>query len=476
MATGIVDSSEALLALLGSAPDLRNGEKLDEILEVLAERRRMDLSRLTAPEQAPLIASRAQDLLPSVEAFAARIQAARTTERGFVVKFGIDPTGADVHLGHAVPMIVASRLQRMGHHVVFIVGDITALIGDPSGQTADRPRLTIDDIRRNLATYREQVSPFFDFSRAEFRFNSEWLGRITLPELLGVLEKLPVSASLQRDDFRKRMAEGASLTMAELLYSVVMALDSVELACDLELGGVDQLLNMQMCRRVMEDAGQEPEIVLTTPLIEGTDGTGAKMSKSKGNYVALASDPADMFGKLMSIPDRLVAPYFRALTEVLDPEIAEMEGLMAAGKLHPMGVKMLLASEVVATIHGAAAAAEARAAFRRQFSDRRYSEVGDLPSVAIPKVVDSSLADILATMAGLLPSKGQVRRVAQQGGLRLVRELPSGEQETVGLTEANAVAPLADLMADHQGWFASAGENRLFLKCGRVLLALDPAS
>ena len=475
MASPLDDSRDALLALLRAAPDLRRGEGVDAILDILAERRRMDLSGLAPEEQARLIATRTVDVLPSEDHLAARIRSAASKGRDFVVKFGIDPTGADVHLGHTVPMIVASRMQRMGHHVVFIVGDITALIGDPSGRTGDRPPLTMDDIRGNLATYRQQVSPFFDFDRAEFRFNSEWLGRITLPELLGTLEKLPVSASLQREDFRTRMAEGAGLTMAELLYSVVMALDSVELACDVELGGVDQLLNMQMCRRVMEVSGQEPEIVVTTALIEGTDGTGAKMSKSRGNYVPLNADPADMFGRLMSIPDRLVSGYLRALTEILDPEIAELEALLGRRELHPMGVKMLLAGAVVGAVHGPAAAAAARGEFHKQFSERRYSQVSDVPVVAVEKVAAGSLADILVTEAGLR-SRSEVRRVARQGGLRLVRELPGGGQETVGLTEANALAPLADLVAGHEGWFASTGDARLFLKCGRVLLALEPAS
>jgi tyrosyl-tRNA synthetase len=163
--------------------------------------------------------------------------------RRLVVKFGVDPTAADVHVGHAVPMIIASRFQRMGHQVVFIVGDITAKIGDPSGRTADRPPLADDDIRANMATYRQQVTPFFDFTRADFRYNSEWLAPITLPEFIGVLEKLPVAASLQREDFRRRLAAGSGLTMAELVYSVVMALDSVKINADIELGGLDQLLN-----------------------------------------------------------------------------------------------------------------------------------------------------------------------------------------------------------------------------------------
>lgn len=472
--TRLDQSRDALLGLLRSGPDLRRGEGLDEVLALLAERRRMDLSDLTPAAQAELIASRSVDVLPSVEGLGERIAASSAAGRDFVVKFGIDPTGADVHLGHAVPMILASRFQRMGHHVVIIVGDITALIGDPSGQTGDRPPLTDEDIKRNLATYQQQISAFFDFDRADFRFNSEWLGPITLPQMLGILEQIPVAMSLQREDFRKRMAAGASLTMSEFIYSVVMALDSVELNSDVEIGGVDQLLNMQMCRRVMENAGQSPEVVVTTPLIEGTDGSGAKMSKSKGNYVGLTFAPSEMFGKLMSIPDRLVAPYFRALTEVLDAEIAEMGALQADGKLHPMGVKALLASEVVSTICGPAAVAGARADFEKQFSQRRFSEVENLPRVEITKVADLSVAEILANVAELVPSRGQVRRVAQQGGLRLVWEPAGGAQEAVKLTEADTLASLSELAAAHADWFAQAGSEGLFLKCGRALLQLQP--
>ena len=175
---------------------------------------------------------------------------------------------------------------------------------------------------------------------------------VTLPEFIGVLEKLPVAASLQREDFRSRLAAGSGLTMAELVYSVVMALDSVEITADIELGGLDQLLNMQMCRRVMENSGQQPEIIIATALIEGTDGTGAKMSKSKGNYVGLAFEPKDVFGKLMSAADRLLPAYLRALTELLDPEIDLLMQLMADRKIHPMGVKTLLACDVTAAVHG----------------------------------------------------------------------------------------------------------------------------
>lgn len=462
-------SHDTLMTILRDAPDLRERAALTKILELLRERRAMDLSDLPPAEQAALISARSQELLPSADDLTARLTAARTEGRKLIVKFGIDPTAADVHVGHAVPMIIASRFQRMGHQVVFIVGDITAKIGDPSGRTADRPPLTDDDIRANMATYREQVTPFFDFARADFRYNSEWLAPVTLPEFIGVLEKLPVAASLQREDFRNRLAAGSGLTMSELVYSVVMALDSVKITADIELGGLDQLLNMQMCRRVMENAGQKPEVIIATSLIEGTDGTGAKMSKSKGNYVGLAFEPKDVFGKLMSAADRLMPAYLRALTELLDPEIDLLMQLAADRKIHPMGVKTLLASDVTAAVHDLSQAETARAGFTAQFSARRFSDTPDLPAVTLAEHADSTIAELFAKVTGLLPSLGQVRRVAAGGGLRLVTEVPGEDQETAVLTESDATATLGDLFKAREAVTRQPGA-RNFLKCGRFLI------
>jgi tyrosyl-tRNA synthetase len=462
-------SHDTLMTILRDVPELREGPGLTKILELLRDRRSMDLSDLPPAEQATLISARSQELLPSVSDLASRLATADAEGRKLIVKFGIDPTAADVHVGHAVPMIIASRFQRMGHQVVFIVGDITAKIGDPSGRTADRPPLTDDDIRSNMATYRDQVTPFFDFTRADFRYNSEWLAPITLPEFIGVLEKLPVAASLQREDFRTRLAAGSGLTMAELVYSVVMALDSVKITADIELGGLDQLLNMQMCRRVMENAGQQPEVVIATSLIEGTDGTGAKMSKSKGNYVGLAFEPKDVFGKLMSAADRLMPTYLRALTELLDPEIDLLMRLMADRKIHPMGVKTLLASDVTAAVHGIDQAKAARIGFTAQFSVKRFSDTPDLPVVTLAEHADSTVAELFVKVTRLVPSLGQVRRVAAGGGLRLVTEVPGKEQEATPLAEADAAATLESLLKAHEATTGHPGA-RNFLKCGRFLI------
>jgi len=253
--TRLRQSADRAIALLKGA-DLAADAVVRELLTETTQRHSLDLSDLPPAEQAALIAARSQELQPTAGELAQRITTAGEKGRRFVAKFGIDPTGAEVHLGHAVPMLILSRFQRMGHQVVFIVGDMTAKIGDPSGRSDERPALTDEDIARNLTTYRQQVTPFFDFERAQFRHNGDWLRQITLPEIIEIVAQIPVSMPLQREDFRKRLEAGHGLSLAELLYSVVMALDSVETRCDLEVGGIDQFLNMQMCRKVMEICGQ----------------------------------------------------------------------------------------------------------------------------------------------------------------------------------------------------------------------------
>lgn len=415
-----------------------------------------------------MIGSRCEQLQPSAAALAERFRQAGTRGRRFVAKFGIDPTAPEVHIGHAVPMILLSRFQRMGHQVVFIVGDVTAKIGDPSGRSDERPPLTDEDIAANLATYKDQVSPFFDFSRAEFRHNGDWLRVVTLPRLIEITSHIPLSMPLQRDDFRARLASGQGLSLAELLYSVAMALDSVEINCDLEVGGVDQFLNMQMCRKVMEISGQEPEIVATTPLIEGTDGTGAKMSKSKGNYVPLTAPAGEVFGKLMSVPDRLIVPYLRALSEWQDEELAVVEKRLVEGSLHPADLKRIMAGEVTAALHGVEAAMKAREDFAAQFSRSSYSEIEDLPVV-----LDESLpVTEVVKQLGFAASNGEVRRLAEQKAVRLVLEpTGGGSQQQVAVSSEEVRQPLSEVLVAKLD--AEAGER--YLRVGRKLARLAPA-
>jgi tyrosyl-tRNA synthetase len=476
----LAESVDAVTTLLRRA-ELGADGPARELLSLTHERRRLDLSDLTPAEQAGLIAERCEQLQPSEEALAQRIAVTGRAGRRFVAKFGIDPTGHEVHLGHAVPIMLLDRFQRMGHEVVFIVGDVTAKIGDPSGRSDERPPLTDEEIATNLATYRQQVSPFFDFDRARFAYNGDWLRQVTLPRLIEITSQVPVSMSLQREDFRKRLDAGHGLSLAELLYSVVMALDSVETRCDLEVGGIDQFLNMQMCRKVMEICGIEPELVVANALIEGTDGTGAKMSKSRGNYVPLTAPPDEVFGKLMSVPDRLVRPYLAALSEWRDSELDVLEDRIVDRSLHPVDAKRILAGEVTAALHDVEAAMRARAAFRDQFAQPTYARL-DLP------VVEASwgaktVAEVVREL-GFAPSNREVRRLAEQGGLRLVREPAAGAgagenaaggvaavQEQFELAAEEVFAPFADALGSRRGG-RETGE--WYLKIGRKLARVEP--
>jgi tyrosyl-tRNA synthetase len=445
--------------------DLADDAVVADLLALTYERRHMDFSDMSPVDQAALVSERCEQLQPSAPALAERMAQVAKKGRPFVAKFGIDPTGAEVHLGHAVPILVLDRFQRMGHHVVFIVGDVTAKIGDPSGRSDERPALTDEQIAANLATYRDQASTFFDFSRAEFRHNGDWLRQVTLPRLIEVTAHVPVAMSLQREDFRNRISAGHSLSLAELLYSVAMALDSVEVRCDLEVGGLDQFLNMQMCRKVMEICGQEPELVVATALLEGTDGTGAKMSKSRGNYVALTAPPGEIFGKVMSVPDRLMEPYLKALSEWQDAELAVLTERLRDGSAHPRDVKKIVAGEVTAALHGVDAAMAARDDFTAHFSSRNYAAMHDLPVV-----VDLSLPVVeVVKSLGFAASNGEVRRTVEQKGLRVVLEpADGGPQQQVALAPDEIRAPLADIL---KGKFNGV-DGDYYLKVGRRLARL----
>lgn len=459
--TGLSESLDRTRPLL-TGGDLSSDDVVGELLAETCRRRGLDLSDLDAGTQVALLRNRVTHVIPSEDALRDALEAGKRTPQ--VVKLGVDPTAADLHLGHAVPIVMLSRFQRMGQTVVFIVGDITARIGDPSGRSDERPPLTEGDIARNMLTWQQQVAPFFDFDRAEFRRNSEWLARIELPELLEILAKIPVSAALQRDDFRQRLAGGHGLSMAEFMYSVVMALDSVKVASDIELGGVDQLLNLQMGRTVMDIVGQRPQLVVTMPMIEGTDGTGAKMSKSLGNGIALTEAPAEMFGKVMAIPDRLIVPYLRAWTEWTDAEIEAVESRLADGTVRHMDFKRILAGDVVAGIHGLEAASAARREFAARFSRRTYSDVDTLPVVDLAEAGAATVGEVVARRLGFAQSISAARRLASQNGLRWVFESDGG-QESVLLTVEALQQPIAEALAE-----ARAGRgagDAVFLRAGR---------
>ena len=462
--TRLGDSVARASALL--TQDLSSDSAVEQLLTETTARRYLDLTDLSAKEQARLIAARTVDVLPGVEQLAARIERRQGEGSGLRVKLGVDPTGSDMHLGHAVPVLTLSRFQRMGHEVVLLIGDFTAKIGDPSGRSAERPPLTDEDIAEHMATYRDQVRPFVDFERVRFVQNSEWLGPYTFPELLGLLAQVPVSQLLQREDFRSRLAEGSGLTMSELLYPIAQALDSVALECDVELGGADQLLNLQMGRKLMELRGQTPQLVVTNALIEGTDGTGAKMSKSKDNYVGLRSSAEDVFGKIMSIPDRLMEPYLKAWTEWSDEEVTLALGRVEKRELHPMDLKKVLAGEVVAVLFDVPTAMKARAGFVAQFSRKSFTDVEALPTVDASVHGEEGVAAVLARVLEFVPSASAARRLAKQNALRVVVETGDGQRAIV-LSESEALRPLAEVVTEK---LAEAGvSGSVYLKAGRKL-------
>jgi tyrosyl-tRNA synthetase len=365
---------------------------------------------LPADEQLHVIESGIADLVPAADM--KRKLAKGTPLR---IKLGVDPTAPDLHLGHAVPLRKLRQFQDLGHTVVLIIGDFTALIGDPSGRNSTRPPLTVEQIDDNAQTYVDQAFKILDPDRTELRRNSEWLAPLGFAELLRLTSQFTVARILERDDFSKRYASQQSISLHEFLYPVAQAYDSVAVSADVELGGTDQLFNLLAGRELMEKQRIEPQVALTLPLLEGTDGV-QKMSKSYGNYVGLTDAADDMFGKIMSIPDELMPKYYRLCTAVPVDEVGQIEQALDAGTEHPNLVKRRLAREIVALYHGPAAAPMAEEAFDRVFKSHQAPE--DVPEVQVSLADDVYLPGLLNEL-GLVSSAGEGRRMIDQGGVKV---------------------------------------------------------
>jgi len=331
------------------------------------------------------------------------------------VKLGMDPTAPDLHLGHSVTLKKLRDFQRRGHTVIFLVGDFTAMIGDPTGRSETRKPLTREQIVANAETYQRQVAKILDPALTEVRFNSEWMDKLEVRDLIGIAAKLSVARMLERDDFEKRLAEQQPLFLHELLYPLVQGYDSVALRADVELGGTDQKFNMLVARELQRAFGQPPQVVMTMPLLEGLDGV-RKMSKSYGNAVGLTDAPRDMFGKLMSIPDRMMLRYFELLTDAA-PE--EMQAIRS-GKTHPMEAKKRLAAAIVAEYHDEAAAKDARDYFESKFQRREVPQ--DVPVFRI--AAELWICELLKQL-GFAASTNEARRLVGQGAVRVDRQTVS---------------------------------------------------
>ena len=342
------------------------------------------------------------------------------------VKLGIDPTASDIHLGFAVVLRKLRQFQDLGHTAVLILGDFTAQVGDPTGRSATRPRLAPEQIEANLVTYQAQAGLILRSDRLEIHRNSEWLGDLGADGLLGLAGKATVAQMLERDDFAKRYAAGAPISVMELLYPLLQGWDSVMVRADVELGGSDQLFNNLVGRDLQGREGQEPQVVLTTPLLEGLDGV-SKMSKSLGNYIGITEPGSDQFGKVMSIPDTLL-PRYMLLATGWHPDRVEAEtSRLAAGELHPNAAKRLLARTIVDLYHGDGAGTAAEAAFDQVF--KKHEVPDDVPEVELrpEHLMDGRirLARLLA-LAGLAKSNSEGARKITEGAVRL-----SGERITV---------------------------------------------
>ena len=373
---------------------------------------------LSPEEQLHIISSGAAQIVPE-SALLEKLKRGKPLN----VKLGVDPTAPDIHLGHAVPLRKLRQFQDLGHEVTLIIGDGTALIGDPSGRNSTRPQLTREQIQVNAQTYVDQAFKILDPEKTTLRYNSEWILALGMEELLKLTAHFTVARILERDDFHNRYTSNQSISLHEFLYPVMQAYDSVVIKADVELGGTDQLFNLLAGRELMEKMGMEPQVCLTLPLLEGTDGV-KKMSKSYGNYVGLTDESSDMFGNIMSIPDELMVKYYRLASTASVDEIDRIEAGLAADELHPNKVKRALARNIVAAYYDEAAAQAAEEQFDLVFKNHDVPD--DIPEFAADLTPNDEGKVYLAKLlhdAGMAQSAGEARRLIDGGGVKV-----NGEQ------------------------------------------------
>ncbi|HEX6268352.1 MAG TPA: tyrosine--tRNA ligase [Burkholderiales bacterium] len=337
------------------------------------------------------------------------------TGRKLRVKLGLDPTAPDLHLGHTVVINKLRHFQELGHLVQFLIGDFTGMIGDPTGKNQTRPPLTREEIQRNAQTYRQQVFKILDPEKTQILFNSEWCDKLGAEGVIRLASRYTVARLLERDDFSKRMKSHQPIAVHELLYPLMQGYDSVAMKADVELGGTDQKFNLLVGRELQKDFGQEPQIILTMPLLEGLDGRD-KMSKSLGNYVGIAEPPREIFGKLMSISDELMWRYIELLSFEPLASVRKWKAEVAAGA-NPRDVKARFAKEIVARFHGRPAAEAAEVEFARRFREGALPQ--DMPEVTVAAPPAGIPVGQLLKQAGLTPSASEAQRMIDQGGVKL---------------------------------------------------------
>ena len=378
-------------------------------------RRRAKISFGPPREQLDYISKGAVEIIRTEELLS-KLERSHATGRPLTVKVGFDPSAPDLHLGHTVVIRKMKHFQDLGHRVVFLIGDFTGMIGDPTGQSKTRPPLTRRQVRENADTYRRQVFKILDPKKTEVAFNSRWLGKLGAHGFIELASKYTVARILERDDFSRRYRGGQPIGLHEFLYPLAQAYDSVALEVDVEMGGTDQTFNLLVGREIMREYGQEPQVVLTMPLLEGLDGV-EKMSKSLGNYIGINEPSREIFGKAMSLSDDLMWRYWELCTDLSVPEIETLRGRVETGELHPKAAKADLAKRIVTDFHGPTAAAAAAAEFERVFArGETPDEIREVRLKTSPKPV---WVPKLLVAVGLARSNGEARRLIQQGGVSL---------------------------------------------------------
>lgn len=367
-------------------------------------------------EQLEIIKRGTVEILPEEE-LRERLERSLKTGAPLKVKAGFDPTAPDLHLGHTVLLEKMKHFQQLGHEVIFLIGDFTAMIGDPSGQSETRPALTEEEVRKNAETYQRQLFKILDPEKTRIVFNSQWMGRMSARELVELAGKYTVARMLERDDFHRRLSQELPISIHEFLYPLIQGYDSVALEADVELGGTDQKFNLLVGRELMRNFGLAPQVIITTPLLEGLDGV-AKMSKSLGNYVGIEEPPAEIFGKLMSISDPLMMRYYELVSELSLEELSHLKQELASGRKHPKEAKGELAKEIVARFHGQEAADQANREFERVFTHRETpSQVPEMEVKAEEEAI--WVVKLLADKLSLARSRSEARRLIEAGAVEI---------------------------------------------------------
>jgi tyrosyl-tRNA synthetase len=374
---------------------------------------------MTIDEQIEFIKKGAVDLIRDAD-LRTKLERSAKTGKPLRIKLGADPTAPDIHLGHTVVIRKLRAFQEMGHTAIFLIGDFTGLIGDPTGKNTTRPPLTREAINANAETYKAQIFKLLDPEKTEIRFNSEWFDKFTAADFIKLASHTTVKQILERDDFEKRMREEKPISMHELLYPLVQGYDSVALEADVELGGTDQKFNLLVGRNLQREYGQEPQVILTTPLLEGLDGVN-KMSKSLNNYIGITDSPDEMFGKVMSTSDDLMWRYYDLMTDLTPAEIAASKARCEAGETNPRNVKVELAKLIIKDFHSQSDAQGAEDEFNRRFVKKEIPDEIEEKQIAAGSY---KLVELLI-QTGMVESKGEAKRLIEQGGVKLNGEKAS---------------------------------------------------